>query len=159
MSVQKKQGVLSLETQDVLRSSNKLLSIQLEAIAKKLEAVQEVANISSNGEVYDFMWKSSWKGCMPSSKFWISEEQVKYMGAYTRQKQNPYSNNYITAGQIKKYHWVETIASNHHKQPINNHKRKILKKFYTCIWSSMNIVYTISSRYISLYIFLMKNNQ
>lgn len=55
MSVQKKQGVLSLETQDVLRSSNKLLSIQLEAIAKKLEAVQEVANISSNGEVYDFM--------------------------------------------------------------------------------------------------------
>lgn len=128
MSVQKKQGVLSLETQDVLRSSKKLLSIQLEAIAKKLKA-QEVANISSNGEVYDLCEKAHERdACLPAS-FGLSEEQVNYMGAYTRQKQNPYSNSYITAGQIKKYHWVETIASNHHKQPINNHKRKILKKF------------------------------
>jgi len=39
-----------LETHDALRTSNKILSIQLEAIAKKLEA-QEVENISSNGEV------------------------------------------------------------------------------------------------------------
>jgi len=49
-SIQKKQGVLNLETHDALRTSNKILSIQLEAIAKKLEA-QEVENISSNGEV------------------------------------------------------------------------------------------------------------
>jgi hypothetical protein len=65
----------------------------LEAIAKKLEA-QEVANISSNGEIYDFCEKAYESGaCLPES-YGLSEDQVKYMGVYTRKKRNPYSNNY-----------------------------------------------------------------
>jgi len=31
--------------------------------------------------------------CLPTS-FGLFEEQVKYMGAYNRQQQNPYSNNF-----------------------------------------------------------------
>jgi len=69
--------------------SNELLRIQLEEIPKKLEA-QEVANISSNGEVYDFCEKAHESGaCLPES-FGLSEDQVKYMGVYTRQKRNPF---------------------------------------------------------------------
>lgn len=52
-SVQKKQGVLSLETHDTLLARHKLLRIQLEEITKKLEAY-EVAKLSSNRVVHDF---------------------------------------------------------------------------------------------------------
>ena len=41
----KKKGMINLNTQDALLASNKLLSIQLETIAKRLEA-REVAHLS-----------------------------------------------------------------------------------------------------------------
>jgi len=56
----------------------------LEVVAKNLKA-QEVANISSNGEVYDFCEKAHESdACLPAS-FGLSKDEVKYMGAYTRQ--------------------------------------------------------------------------
>ena len=76
--------MLSLETHDVLQTNIKLLIVQLEAVAKNLKA-QEVANISSNGEVYDFCEKAHESdACLPAS-FGLSKDEVKYMGAYTRQ--------------------------------------------------------------------------
>lgn len=83
MGVVKKQGVLSLKTHDALLVSNKLLSDKIDWLAKRLE-VQEVAKLSINGVSCDFCEQARESdACLPAS-FWLSEEQVKYMGAYTK---------------------------------------------------------------------------
>jgi len=55
--------MIELDTQDVLLTSNKLLSIQIETLAKNLDA-REVAQLPT-------------------------KEQVKYMATFTRQYRNP----------------------------------------------------------------------
>ena len=71
---------------------NKLLSIQLEIIAKRLEA-REVAQLSpkTNCNICEQAHESD--ACLPES-LGFSEEHVKYMGNYSRQQRNPYSNTY-----------------------------------------------------------------
>jgi len=76
MGVVRKQGVLSLETHDVLLASHKLLSDNLEAIAKKFEA-QEVAKLSTNIIVCDFFEQSHKSGACLLSGLGLSDEQVK----------------------------------------------------------------------------------
>jgi len=45
--------MMELDTHEALLASNKLLSIQLETIVKRLE-VRDVAQLSSNGTICDF---------------------------------------------------------------------------------------------------------
>ena len=88
----RKKVMIDLNTQDVLLASNKLLNIQLESIAKMLEA-REVAHLfaKTNSEICEQAHESG--ACLPAS-LGFSEEQVKYMGNYSRQQRNPYSNTY-----------------------------------------------------------------
>jgi len=88
----RKKGMIDLNTQDALLARNKLLNIQLKTIAKRLEA-REVAQLSAKANC-DICEQAHESGvCIPTS-FGFSEEQVKYMGNYSRQKRNPYSNTY-----------------------------------------------------------------
>jgi len=62
----KKKGMIVLKTQDALLASNKLLSIQLETLAKRLEA-REVAQLSAK-VTCDFQEKAHESGaCLPAS--------------------------------------------------------------------------------------------
>jgi len=84
--------MIDLNTQDALISSDKLLNIQLETITKRLEA-REVAQLSANTNC-DICEQAHERGaCLPAS-LRFSEEHVKYIGNYSRQKRNPYSNTY-----------------------------------------------------------------
>jgi hypothetical protein len=87
-----KKGMIDLNTQDALLASNKLLSIQLETIAKRLEA-REVAHLyaKTNCEICEQAHENG--ACLPTS-LGFSKEQVKYMGNNSRQQRNPYSNTY-----------------------------------------------------------------
>jgi len=65
----------------------------MEEIAKKLEA-REVAKLETNRLECDFGEQSHETGaCLPTSSG-LSEEQVKFMGAVTRQQRYPFSNNF-----------------------------------------------------------------
>ena len=84
--------MIDLNTQDDLLASNKLLSVQLETRAKRLED-REVAHLSAktNRDIFEQSHESG--ACLPTS-LEFSEEHVKYMGNYSRQRRNPYSNTY-----------------------------------------------------------------
>jgi len=71
-----KHGFLSLDTHESLLASNKLISIQMEAIAKKLEA-QEVASLSFNGVVCDFWEQSHKSGACLSTSLGLSYKAKK----------------------------------------------------------------------------------
>jgi len=61
----KKKGMIDLNTQDVLLASNKLLRLQLEMIAKKMEA-REVAKLSARN-TYDLCEQAHESGaCLPT---------------------------------------------------------------------------------------------
>jgi hypothetical protein len=62
----RKKGMIDLNTQDALLASNKLLSIQLETLAKRLEA-REVAHLSAktNCDIYEQAHESG--ACLPAS--------------------------------------------------------------------------------------------
>jgi len=108
----RKKDMIDLNTQDALLASNKLHKIQLESIAKRLEA-REVAHLfaKTNCEICEQAHESS--VCLPTS-LGFSEEQVKYMENYSRQQRNPYSNTYNPG-------WVEhpnfSYQSNNILQP------------------------------------------
>jgi hypothetical protein len=71
--VHKKQRVLSLETNDILLASNKLLNVHLEAITKKLEA-HEVAKLLSNGVICDYCEQAHECGaCLQTSPKFFKE--------------------------------------------------------------------------------------
>jgi len=78
----RKNGLIDQNTQDDLLARNKLLSIQLETIAKRLE-VREVGHLSAktNCDICEQAHESA--ACFPAS-LGFSEEQVKYMGYYSR---------------------------------------------------------------------------
>jgi len=84
--------MIDLNTQDALLASNKLLNIQLETIEKRLEA-REVAYLSTktNCEICE---QAHENGAFLPTSLGFSEEHVKYMGSYSRQQRNPYSNTY-----------------------------------------------------------------
>jgi len=84
--------MIDLNTQDALLASNKLLILQLETIAKKLEA-REGAKPSARNTC-DFCEQAHESGaCLPTS-LGLSEEQVKNLWNFSRQQRNPYSNTY-----------------------------------------------------------------
>jgi hypothetical protein len=88
----KKKGMIDLNAQDSLHASTKHLIIQLETLAKRLEA-HEVAQLSTNATC-DFCEQANESGVRLLISLGLSEEQVKYMGTFTRQHWNPYSNTY-----------------------------------------------------------------
>jgi len=91
-SAPKKKDMMDLNTQNALLAGNKLLSIQREAIAKRLEA-RDVSQVSARSTC-DFCEQAHESGtCLPSC-LGLSKEQVKDMGNFSRQQRNPYSNTY-----------------------------------------------------------------
>ena len=88
----KKKGMIYINIQDALLASNKLLSLQLETIAKRLEA-REVTKLSARNTC-DFWEQAHESGACLSISLGLSEEQVKCMGNYSRQQWNPYFNTY-----------------------------------------------------------------
>lgn len=86
----KKKGMIDMNTQDALLASNKLLRIQIETLEKKLDA-REVAQLSAKATC-DFCEQAhKSRSCLLAS-LRLSEEQVKYMGTFTKQQRSPYSN-------------------------------------------------------------------
>lgn len=124
--VHKKQGVLSLETNDILLASNKLLNVHLEAISWKHirwpsyylmlwfeSIVSKLVNVVHAFEQVRSFSRSKW-----STQVFL-----------TCNKGIPTLTISIPVVQIiKKFHREEIITSNHHKLPANNNPIKILRK-------------------------------
>ena len=111
----RKKDMIDLNTQDALLSSNKLLYIQLETIAKRLEA-REVAHLSAqaNCEICEQAHENG--ACLPTS-LGFSEEQVKYMGNYPGSRGIPIPTLTIQVGQnIQTSHIEVTMFYNHRRQ-------------------------------------------
>jgi hypothetical protein len=79
----KKKGMIDLKNQGVLLASNKLLNIQLETLAKRLEA-REVAQLSVKAYCNVCEQTHESDACLRES-LGVLKDQVRYMGNYSRQ--------------------------------------------------------------------------
>jgi hypothetical protein len=93
-----KKDMINLNTKDALLSSNKLPRLQLETIAKKLEA-REVAKISAKCTCDLCEQSHESRACLPTN-LKLSEEQVKYVRNFSRQQRNPYSKGSPCVQQV-----------------------------------------------------------
>ena len=119
MNIQNKKGVIDIGTHDALLTCNKILSIQLETISKKLEA-KEMVQLLWNGLMYGIRKQACvTNACLPVISG-LLEKHVKYMGAHVNQQRNPYQGNQSWHKQL-----TNPWRSTYETQPTTTKQQKI----------------------------------